>query len=167
MSCLGVHFSLSEKEILKLKSFKADSDRLEYLQEEIEEVYFDEHEDRVAESDKSWDAMHRALADGDLSYTKGPYPLRLVVMGGEPLYAASDYIMSLKAPAEVRDAAKALSTITKDDFRKRYDAINEAKYDYPKSDEDFECTWGWLAGVVIFYKKAAEEGRWVLFSVDQ
>jgi hypothetical protein len=167
MSCLGVHFSLSEKEVRKLKSFATDEDRLDYLQEEIEETYFAGHEDRTAQSDKSWDAMHRALADGDLSYTTGPYPLRLAVMGGESLHAAADYIMSLKTPAEVRDVAKALLAITKEDFRKRYDAIDEAKYDFPKSDEDFEYTWGWFAGVVTFYQKAAGEGRWVLFSADQ
>jgi len=167
MSCLGVHFSLSEKEVHKLKSFKKDDARLEYLQEDIEETYMDEHEDRTAQTDKSWDAMHRALADGDLSYKTGPYPLRLTVIGGEPIYSAGDYIMSLKTPSEVQDVATALSAITKEDFRKRYDTIDEGKYGFPRTDEDFDYTWEWFTGVVTFYQKAAEEKRWVLFTADQ
>jgi hypothetical protein len=167
MGCLGVHFSLSEPEIRKLKSFEDDGDRLDYFQSELEEEYFAEHEDRIAESDKAWDAMHRALSDGDLSYTTGPYPLRLAVIGGEPIYAEDDYIMSLKTPAEVKDIAKALVPVTKDEFRRRYDAIDPDKYGFPKSEEDFGYTWDWFTGIVAFYQRAAAEGRWVLFSASQ
>jgi hypothetical protein len=167
MSCLGVHFSLSEEEVRRLKSFSDDSDRLDHLQSEIEEKYFEEHEDRVAQSDKAWDAMHRSLSDGDLSYSAGPYPLRLAVIGGDPIYAEDDYIMSLKTPAEVKDVARALAPITKDEFRKKYDAMDAGKYGCPKDDQDFEYTWEWLTGVTAFYQKAASEGRWVLFSADQ
>ncbi len=38
MSCLGVHFALTKAEIEKLKSFDDDSDRLDYLQCEIESI---------------------------------------------------------------------------------------------------------------------------------
>lgn len=167
MSCLGVHFSLADDEVRKLKSFSDDSDRLDYLQCEIEEKYFSEHEDRVAQSDKAWDAMHRALSDGDLSYTTGPHPLRLAVIGGDPIYAEGDYIMSLKTPAEVKEVAKALVPITEEDFRRKYDAIDPEKYGCPKNDEDFRYTWDWFTGVVTFYQRAATEGRWVLFTADQ
>lgn len=167
MSCLGVHFSLSEEEVRKLKSFDEDSDRLDYLQCEIEERYFAEHEDRVAQSDKAWDAMHRSLSDGELSYTTGPYPLRLAVIGGEPIYGDDDYLMSLKTPAEVKDVAFALASLTKEEFRRKYDAMDAKKYEYPKSDEDFEYTWDGLTGVAAFYQNAVKEGRWVLFSADQ
>jgi hypothetical protein len=167
MSCLGVHFSLSEEEVRKLKSFGDDSDRLDHFHGEIEGKYFEEHEDRLAQSDKAWDAMHRSLSDGDLSYTTGPYPLRLAVIGGDPIYAEDDYIMSLKSPAEVKDVAKALARITKEEFRKKYDVMDAAKYGCPKNDQDFEYTWEWLTGVVAFYRTAAAEGRWVLFSADQ
>lgn len=167
MSCLGVHFSLSEEEVRKLKSFKEDHDRLDHLQCEIEEIYFAEHEDRVAQSDMAWDAMHRTLSDGDLSYTAGPFPLRLTVIGGDPIYAEDDYIMSLKTPAEVKEVAKVLGVVTKEQFRKMYDAMDAEKYGCPKDDQDFEYTWDWLTDVVTFYLKAAAEGRWVLFSADQ
>jgi len=73
MGCLGVHLALTAAEVAMLKSFKDDSGRLEYFQSELEDVYFSEHEDLIAESDKAWDALHRALSDGELSYTSGPY----------------------------------------------------------------------------------------------
>lgn len=167
MGCLGVHLSLSEPEVRKLKSFAEDCDRLDYFQTEIEEKYFGEHEDRLAQSDKAWDAMHRALADGDLTWDTGPYPLRLAVIGGEPIYGEEDYIMSLKTPVEVKDIARALAPLTKEEFRRRYDAIDAGKYGFPKNDEDFAYTWDWLIGVIAFYQRAAAEGRWVLFTADQ
>jgi hypothetical protein len=167
MSCRGVHFSLSEEEVRALRAFDDDSDRLDYVQCEIEEKYFADHEDRLAESDKAWEAIHRALADGDLSYTTGPYPLRLAVVGGESIYGEDDYIMTLKTPAEVKAIAPALSQITKVEFRKKYEAIDAKKYAFPKSAKDFEYTWEWLVILTAFYQQAAEEGRWVLFSVDQ
>jgi len=167
MGCLGVHFAITFEEVEKLKSFKDDSDRLNYLQEEIEDEYFGSHEDLLAQSDKAWDAIHRALSDGDLSYTTGPYPLRLTVIGGEPLYYETDYILSLKTPKEVKDIALALEAITKDEFYRKYDRIDQGKYGVPKTPEDRAYTWGWLIGVVNLYKTASAEGRYVLFTADQ
>jgi hypothetical protein len=167
MGCLGVHIALTTAEVAKLKSFGDDEERLDYFQTEIEERYFSEHEDLKAESDKAWDAMHRALSDGDLSYTSGPHPLRLAVMGGEPIYAEDDYIMSLKTPAQVEEIAVALRTITKEDFRRRYDGIDGDAYGCAKSDEDCEYTWEWFTGVVALYQTAATQGRYVLFTASQ
>jgi hypothetical protein len=158
---------LSEQEVQTLRSFEDDRDHLDFLQSEIETKYFNEHKDRIAESDKAWDAMHRALGDGDLSWTTGPYPLRLAVIGGELIYAGDDYIMSLKTPAEVKDVAKAVVTITEDEFRQKYDAVDPDRYGFQKSEDDFGYTWDWFAGVVAFYQQAAAEDRWVLFTADQ
>lgn len=167
MSCLGVHFAITDEEVKKLKAFHTDSERLEWLQEFIEEKYYEEYPDLKAESDKAWDAMHRLLSDGDLSYYEGPEPLRYTVIGGEPLYSEDDYIMSLKTPQQVKILASALPVITKDEFRGRYDKMDEIKYGYPKSDEDFEYTWGWFKDVVVLFQRAAQDGRYVLFTADQ
>lgn len=67
MSCLGVHFSLSAAEVERLRAFADDAARIEYLQEELEEKYFSELRAHIAQSDKAWDAMHRALSDGKMS----------------------------------------------------------------------------------------------------
>jgi len=167
MACLGVHFALTHEEVEKLKSFDNDSDRLEYLQEEMEETYFERRPEYVAETDKSWDAMHRLLSDGGLSYYDGPEPLRLAVIGGEPIYSQGDYIMSLKTPAQVKLVSLALGSISREDFHERYQRMDEKKYGFSKSEEDFEYTWNWFDNVVKLYEKAAADDRFVLFTADQ
>ncbi|MGJ7535452.1 MULTISPECIES: YfbM family protein [Variovorax] len=167
MSCLGVHFALTQDDATALEAIEDDDARLEYVTEEIEARYFEEAEAYVAESDKSWDAMHRALSDGTLSWTGGAYPLNHVVLGGRSLYSNDDYIMSLKTPAQVRDIAAALEPIGEAEFRQLYNNINAKNYDGDISDEDFEYTWTWFVGVKDLYAKASAEGRFVLFTADQ
>jgi hypothetical protein len=167
MSFLGVHFALTEKEAEHFRSLDDEQGRLSHLQEVIEEQYLSHAKQFSAESDKSWDAMHRALADGQLSWDGGDYPLNHVVLAGELLYTDSDYIMSLKTPQQVRDIAAALPAVTEAEFRRRYFAIDAKIYSTPLSEEDFGYTWEWFQGVRELYIRAAKEGRFVLFTADQ
>ncbi len=167
MGSFGVHFALTHEEVEKLKSINEDVDRLAYVQELIETVYFDHHPELMAESDKAWDAMHRLLSNGELSYDEGPEPLRFTVIGGEPLYFKTDYVLSLKTPKQVKLVSPVLASISKEEFKSRYDLIDDAKYGFPKSEQDFEYTWEWFVGVVSFFQRAAEEDRYVLFKADQ
>ena len=61
MSCLGVHFALTEDEATHLRSLTNEQVRLEHLQAVIEEHYFKHEKEFTAESDKAWDAMHSKL----------------------------------------------------------------------------------------------------------
>jgi hypothetical protein len=167
MGCLGVHFALTKEEVDKLRARENDSERLGYFQEEVEDAYFSDHEDLMAQSDKAWDAMHRCLSNGDLTYETGSEPLRFVVMGGEPLYFKDDYIMSLKTPDQVRAVAQALPAITQEELFRRYDAMDAKKYGCPKSDEDRAYTWEWFQEVAALFQKAAADGRFVLFTASQ
>lgn len=63
--------------------------------------------------------------------------------------------------------AAALKDVTRDRLRRGYDAIDPAGYQGELGEEDFEYTWPWLTGLVAFYERAAAEGRWVIFTVDQ
>lgn len=166
MSCLGVHFSLSEDEVHELQR-RPECERPDHAREVLEETYFEEHPERLAESDKSWDAMHRALSGSDLTWDAGTYPLNHVILGGESLYSDDDFILSLKSPQEVRDVAVALPGITEDEFRRRYFAIDQDSYGFPLSEDDFAYTWEWFKGVREFWLRAAREGRYVLFTADQ
>jgi hypothetical protein len=167
MSCLGVHFALTEKEVADLRLLTDEQARLNHLKGVIETTYFDQYPDLKAESDKAWDAMHRALADGKLTWDGGDYPLNHTVLGGEPLYTGSDYIMSLKTVQQVRDIATALVLITEPAFRRRYFAIDAKSYGFPMSEDDFGYTWESFQCVRDLYTRAAEEGRLVLFTADQ
>ncbi len=167
MSCLGVHFALTEKEAVHLRSLPDDRSRLQHVREVIEESYFREHSELMAESAKSWDALHRTLTDGQISWTGGKYPWSHVVLAGEQLYRKSDYFMSLKTPQQVHDIAQLLPAITESEFRQRYFAIDAKSYGFPLSEEDFGYTWEWFQGVRELYQRAAREGRFVLFTADQ
>lgn len=167
MSCLGVHFALSETDVAALRAFDDDQERLSFLQENLEERYMAEPKTYAAESDKSWDAMHRALSDGKLSWDGGAFPLNHAVLGGESLYTGDDYIMSLKTPAQVQVIASALRELTQEDFRARYNRIDRDSYDSELGDEDFAYTWDWFQEVRALFSRAAAEKRHVLFTADQ
>lgn len=167
MSCLGVHFALTDDDVRELLTRSSDAERLKFLQEELEVRYFEEPQTFIAESDKAWDAMHRALTDGLLNYDGGEYPLSHVVLGGQSIYGGDDYIMSLKTPAQVKDIAAAILQYTQEQFRARYDSIDPGRYGLALSGEDFSYAWEWFQGVRQLYQIAASEGRHVLFSADQ
>lgn len=167
MACLGVLFSLEKTEIDKLKSFASDEERLDYLQEEIEELYFSEYPERVAELDKSWDAIHRSLTDGKLEYNNGDFPLSHVVLGGEILYTSGDYIMTLKHPDQVKEIAKAIDQTDETGLKNGYNKIDPENYGFPLTKEDFEYTGNWFQNSREFWTLAAKENRFVLFTADQ
>lgn len=167
MGCLGVHFALTAEDVAALEALEDEQERLEFLQEELEERYMAEPKTYAAESDKSWDAMHCALSDGQLSWDGGDYPLNHTVLAGKLLYSEDDYIMSLKTPEQVQAIATALERLTEAQFRERYNKIERESYDGEISDEDFEYTWSCLQDVRNLYKIAAAEKRFVLFTADQ
>ena len=167
MACRGVHFALSDEDVATLLSKESDEDRLIAISDDIEDRYFEEPANYMAETDKSWDAMHRAFSGGYLRPNQGAYPLDHVVLGGRSLYGGDDYIIILKTPSQVKDVAAALAEVTESAFRARYDVIDPLDYDEDLSDEDFEYTWSWLQGVRSLFQRAAAESRHVLFTVDQ
>lgn len=167
MSCLGVLFSLDEKEVKKLKNFKSSGDRLNYVQEEIEEIYFYKYPARVAELDKAWDALHRSLTDGRLEYTNGTFPLNHVILGGEILFDHDHYIMTLKSPRQVKQIALGLKSVDEAFLKNGYNKINANEYGIPLTDDDFDYTWYWFNLSKQFWELAAKEDRYVLFTADQ
>ena len=68
MSCLGVHFALTEDEVKRLCAMEDEQERLTYIVEDLEERYLTKPATYAAQSDKAWDAMHRTLSDGYLTW---------------------------------------------------------------------------------------------------
>ncbi|WP_406696228.1 YfbM family protein [Singulisphaera sp. Ch08] len=157
--------SITEAE--QLRALPSEQARLDYIIENIEESYFADHKEYLAETDTAWDAIHRALTDGELTWDGGEYPLNHVVLAGELLYTDPDYILSLKSPEQVREIAAALSGVSESEFRRRYFAIDSDRYGCTVDELDFAYTWGWFQNLCRLYSKAATEGRFVLFTADQ
>lgn len=166
MAARGVHFALTVAEVRELESRADDEARLEYVQEVIEEEFFESRQEDVAETDKAWDAIHRCLTDGTLAGTSRS-PLEIVVLGGKSLYSGDDYIMTLKRADEVRAAVPQLARISEAGLRASYDKLDADKYDGPIGDDDFGYTWENFVALREFWERAAANGRSVLFTVDQ
>jgi hypothetical protein len=166
MGCLGVHFALDEEQVAALRATD-EMDRVDYVTEEIEEKFWSANKTRGHETDKAWDAIHRALTDGDLAWDNGTYPLNHVILGGEVLYGEDDYVLSLKTPSQVRDIVAALDRVTETSLRAGYDRIDPDDAGCEIGDDDFEYTWDYFVSLVEFYRRAAADGRYILFTADQ
>ena len=161
VASLGVHFAVGDEVARRLAGVDGD-DELEALVEEIEEDSLDvEHFD----TDKAWDAIHRSLTDGQLEYDNGEYPLNAVILGGDQLHKGDDYVVGLLPPAQVREVADALADVDRDRLRAGYDQIDAGDYDNDVGDEDFDYTWAGFDGLPAFFRRAADAGLTVIFTV--
>ena len=157
----GVHFAVTPTQARELLAAKSDR-KLMALIEAIEEAW---DKAFLVESDKAWDAIHRCLTDGSLLYVSGEYPLNHCICGGRQLHRGHDYTVSFVSTRQVKDVAAALPKVTKAWMRKRYARIDPKEY-IEMGDEDFGYTWANFLDVRRFYKKAAQAGRAVIFTVD-
>jgi hypothetical protein len=123
-------------------------------------------EDWLCETDKAWDAIHRAFDSSNLSWNFDE-PLQGVILGGKCVYFRDDYLISYKSAEQVREIAAALSAVSSEDMAHRYDLIDAVKYQRDKGDKDRGYTLGWFEPVKNFYQKTAAAGRPVVFTVDQ
>lgn len=165
MACRGVLFAIDSETADALRAIDSDDSRVEYIQEVIEEDFFTNHREWLAETDKAWDCMHRALTDGNLGWGNGAYPLNHVILGGESLHEGTEYIITLKNPQQVSDVAAALRYVTAESFATGFRQIDETELN-GGFDEDFGYTWDYFNEVRDFWLRAAELGRHVIFTVD-
>jgi len=163
MGCRGVHFAIDDSTAARLLQAGSDEERM-YVVQEIEERWDEEY---LYQTDKAWDAIHRCLTDGKLSFAGGSYPLNRCILGGRSLYEGDDYILVLISPEEVRHLSESLPMIDRSEFHRRYFQIDPKDYGLPLSEEDFEYTWDWFDGLAAFFQMASAKGRAVIFTVDQ
>jgi hypothetical protein len=168
MGCLGVHFAITEDQATALVIAHND-EALMAIVREIEETDWEESKKTglLAETDKAWDAIHRTLTNGELSWDGGEEPLKWVILGGRNLYSGDDYIICLLNPAQVNAVAAEIGGIDEADFRKRYHSLEFPKYQGEKDEDDVTYTWHWFQRLQPFFQKAAKAGRHVIFTVDQ
>jgi hypothetical protein len=185
MACRGIFLAITPDQAEALLAASDDHALIEAVQD-IEMAW---DEDNLAQCDKAWDAMHRVLTDGSLGdphaggrglweykprdrsgqgrFGNGPEPLRHCVLGPNQLHHGDEYIVSLVSPDKVKEVSAALMSISKEWFDDRYRTLVPHDYAPEYGDVDREYTWGWFQSVRELYGKAAERGRFVLFTVDQ
>ncbi len=180
MGCLAVLFALNEQELETFLNVERPQ-RAYYMHNELEENFWNDYPEYVCELDQAWDAMHRMLTDGSLNFENKFPPLCNVILGGEFVYGLErdpsgevlipdeedDAYIILKTPQQVAGLAEALPKRTKEECRQCYDKIDEEDYGFAPYEEDFEYVWTYLQESLEFWKKAAAEKRYVLFTVDR
>jgi Domain of unknown function (DUF1877) len=160
MTARGRHFALTSHDEARILALAGRDEIVMFITDDIEARY---EEPWYCDTDKSWDAMHRAFDNSQLTYEFAS-ALHGIIIGGR-LSMREDFLISYKSTNQVQSIATAIGKVTKIEFRKRYDAIDETAYGYPKSDLDFDYTWDNLTDLVQFYALAAGEKRAVVFTV--
>jgi hypothetical protein len=159
-----VLFALDQSQDAALVATRDDDEVLAFV-DALEAVW---DWDWLCEVDKAWDAMHRCLGDGTLELDQaGGDPLALAMLGGAHHYEGEEYVVAHVRAAQVTSVAAALEELDEAWLRERYDAIDPEDYDGLLDDGDFEYTWTYLQDVRNFYRRAADGGRSVVFTVDQ
>jgi hypothetical protein len=164
MAGRGVVFALTADDEAALLAADGDADAVLAEIEAIEERWDVE---RLAETDKAWDAIHRALTDGDLAWENGTAPLNRTILGGRRLSAGDDYIAIYKTAQEVADVAAALATIDEEAILERYRQLVPVDYAPEYGEDDAAYTAEWYAAVRTLYATAAREGLSALFTVSE
>lgn len=164
MTARGVLFAIDDVIAKRLQQAAGDDDAVMEIIEEVEE---DWDEPNLAQTDKAWDAIHRALTDGNLTWENGEYPLNHAILGGLDIMDGDDYIAILKTPDQVRDVADALDEIDDAAMARRYDTVVPSDYAPEYGDDDRGYTVEWFGSVRALYRSAAMSDRWVLFTADQ
>lgn len=166
MACRGVFFALTCKQTDDLLALVTDNDRLNYVQEHIEAAWEQAH---LYETDKAWDAIHRCLTDGSLSTTPAKSPVGKLILGGRQLHKDTQtYIINFIDRGELGQIAAELKTVTREWMKKRYWQLRNTTYPQELiSDQDCEYTLDWFSGIPDFIGRANDEGRCVIFTVDQ
>ncbi len=164
MVCRGVHFAITPQVMDQLLRADGDQDLIEIVQKELEEKW---EQEWLCQTDKAWDAIHRCLTDGRLEYDNGTFPLNHCILGGENLHQGDDYIISLVRPEKVGAVAEALQSVTEQEMRARYFQLDPSDYDYEICEDDFHYSWDWFTGLPPLFLKAGQQGRAVVFTVDQ
>src|SRR5258708_6745932 len=85
----------------------------------------------------------------------------------ELLYTQSDHILVLKTPQQVRDIAATMIGIQKGHLQQGYSLITAENCDWERSENDWEYTWSWFFQLPAFFERAANAGRYVVFSATQ
>ena len=159
---IGVLFALNSTDEQRLKNCHED-DRPNFIGNEIAELYAEEW---FCDTDKAWDAIHRAFNNSLLTYDFAN-PLQGVILGGMAMYGDTDYIISYKNADQVIKISEALSKVIELDFRTRYFAIAEDEYGQRASEDDFAYSWSNLKDLETFYHKAVGARRCVVFTAAQ
>ena len=117
MSGIGVFFALDDETTEKLRKMRSREKRVDFVTDDIENLYFEEHAEFVLDTDHWWAEINIVLTEGTFKIGEGSHALGLAVFDGKQLGLPDEYILSLKTPDQVTEISAALDKVKKADFR--------------------------------------------------
>jgi hypothetical protein len=147
---LGVSFLLTPSQLAQLRACADDEARENWLLALEEEV----SEDRWFTFDQAWEALHRALGDGELVIQEGP-PRAHAVFGSVPVMddEDTDTFAGLLPADQIANVVAALAPLDEAWVREHV-------------DDDFDYVWENFDGLRRFLARARDEGASVVFTVS-
>lgn len=158
MPARGYLFALGEAQLEALRGSEAAADRDRWVTRLL--TAWDRP--HVEEVDKAWPAIRRSLArggDADDPDLARALPAAPDGAAGPP---------ALVVPPEiVPRVARALDGLGEEAFRERFFATLDGEPDDESAELDYLYTWQWFQRVRALYRRAAAEGRAVLFTARE
>lgn len=162
MATRGVHFAITSEQVAAFLTADGDEAVMALLAE-IEAAW---DEENLAESDKTWELLHRCLTNGTLEYGGGEYPLSHCILGPRQLLEEDGDIICLVQTDEVPDVANALGAISADAFRERCAQLLPKAHGSDTGHAEEQDAWSHLQKVRALFEKAAARRRAVVFTVE-
>jgi hypothetical protein len=159
----GYHIALGREHAKKLFGLKDEGSIKQFL-EELRASPEMKKSGRILDSGPAWDPIHRCLTEGELDPAGGDFPLNHAILGGKPLYKASDSIAVLIRPDMTRFIADALEELDEDGVRKKFLALGSGSYKGPLSEKEFIGVWLAVQNLQVFFAAAAENLEAVVFT---
>jgi hypothetical protein len=170
MSGQGYHLALDDEQVKQLLSCSTDSEVIDYASQVREGLRCEADATHVEGGYKDWNVLLLCLTDGTYDPGGGTYPLNKCFFGGH-LLVEEGSIVNLVMPREVRDIAEALDKIDRKGFRERYMRLLSNRFfdhldNWARDDEYMYKLFVRLNRLKKFYRRAAHEGRAVIFYTD-
>jgi len=115
----GVHISLDREASKRL--FVCSDEELRSFVDEFSANEDNQQQSLIHVTGAVWKTLHRCLTDGTLGPTAGEFPLNHCFLGGRQLSRASGFSVTLVRPDMTRHVADAISQLSDDELRARYD----------------------------------------------
>jgi hypothetical protein len=163
MSMIGHLKQITPAKLEEIKKNPSISESLLYETREL-------GEEEPYDLDKAWMGLHYLLAGDNW---QGDDPLIWVIGGGDEIgndlvYGPAQYL----TPEKVRMAAEALSGLTREDLKLKYDPEGWNDLVYPtgiwldEGDDALEWLLEYFDGLVGYYQDSSSKGNAMLFYVD-
>lgn len=170
MSGQGYHLALDDEQADRLLSCHNEVDVVDCASRLLEGFWAGGDRTHVEGGYKEWNALLLCLTNGTYDPRGGTYPLNRCFFGGR-LLARGGSIVNMVMPEEVGDVAEALDKIDRGGLRETYVRLPPNRFfsrrgSWARDEEDVYDLFVRLNRLRRFYRKAAQEGRSVVFYTD-